>query len=207
MKPGARKLVLTAHVTSSVGWLGSVVVFLVLAIAGLTSGDAQLARAAYLSLELIGWVVIVPASLASLLTGVVQSVGTPWGLLRHHWIVLKLVLTVGATLLLLLHTRAIGRAADLAAGSVSGTPFRSLQIQLLVDAGLAVLVLLVATTVSVYKPWGRTRYGRRKEQEQVDAVPRAGAPTTLVRWLVALAVAGLVALVAVLHLAGVIGGH
>lgn len=33
------------------------------------------------------------------------------------------------------------------------------------DAGAAMLVLLVATTLSVYKPRGLTRYGQRKLRE------------------------------------------
>jgi hypothetical protein len=56
------------------------------------------------------WIVIVPLSLAALLTGVVQSLGTPWGLFRHRWIVAKLALTVVATVLLLVHTQPIGRS-------------------------------------------------------------------------------------------------
>ncbi len=37
MTPGLRKFARTAHVTSSVGWLGAVAGFLALAAAGLTS--------------------------------------------------------------------------------------------------------------------------------------------------------------------------
>ena len=81
-----RKFALTAHVTFSVGWLGAVIAYLALAIVGLMTRDVSLARAVYLSLELIGWLVIVPLSFAALLTGLVQSLGTPWGLLRYYWI-------------------------------------------------------------------------------------------------------------------------
>lgn len=69
MKPSLRKFVLTAHITFSVGWFGAVAGFLSLAVAGLTSMNAQMVRSAYLAMELIGWFVIVPCSLASLLTG------------------------------------------------------------------------------------------------------------------------------------------
>lgn len=85
MTPQLRKLALTAHVTSSVGWLGAVAGFLALALTGLTSEDNQMARAAYLAMELYCWFVIVPLSLTSPLTGVVQSLGTTWGLFRHYW--------------------------------------------------------------------------------------------------------------------------
>src|SRR5438128_247342 len=107
MTPGLRKLALTTHVTSSVGWLGAVAGFLCLAIAGLGSGDPQIVRAAYLAMHVTTWFVIVPFSLASLLTGLVQALGTTWGLFRHYWVVTKLLLTSFATLLLLVHTQAI----------------------------------------------------------------------------------------------------
>src|SRR6267154_5014253 len=101
MTPRLRNFVLFAHITSSVGWFGAVVPYLALTIAGLTSHDGQVVRAAYLSMDLIGWFVIVPFSLAALLTGLVQSLGTPWGLFRHWWIVAKLVLTIFAVVILL----------------------------------------------------------------------------------------------------------
>jgi hypothetical protein len=163
MTPRLRKFALTAHVTSSVGWLGAVAVFLVLSIAGLTSRNAQTVRAAYLATELITWFVIVPLSLASLITGIVQSLGTAWGLFRHYWVMVKLLLTILATIILLLHTQPISYLAGVAAeATLSNTYLRGLRIQLVADAGAALLVLLVATMLSVYKPRGRTPYGQRK---------------------------------------------
>ncbi len=82
MTPAVRKLTITAHVTFSVGWLGAVAAFLVLSIAGLTSHDAELVRGAYLSMELISRFVIIPMSFAAVATGLLQALGTPWGLFR-----------------------------------------------------------------------------------------------------------------------------
>src|SRR5882724_11518948 len=115
MTPRLRKFALTAHVTSSVGWFGAVAGFLALAIAGLTSHDAQMVRAAYLAMELTAWFVIVPLAFASLLTGIVQSLGTRWGLFRHWWVLAKLLLTVFATVVLLLKMKLITYVAGMAA--------------------------------------------------------------------------------------------
>jgi hypothetical protein len=167
MRPWLRKFALTTHVTFSVGWLGAVAGFLALSIAGLTSGDAQIVRAAYVAMKLTTWFVIVPLSFASLLTGIVQALGTTWGLFRHYWILIKLLLNILATVILLLHTQPIDRlAAAVARTTLSSTDLRPVRIQLVVDAGAALLALLVATTLSVYKPQGRTRYGWRKQQEE-----------------------------------------
>lgn len=167
MTPRLRKFALTAHVTSSVGWLGAVAGFLVLAVAGLTSQDVQTVRAAYLAMELIAWCVIVPLSFASPLTGLVQSFGTEWGVFRHYWVLIKFLITIPSTLILLLHMQPIGHLARVVAETtLARGEFHGLRLQLVATSGAAILVLLVATTLSVYKPSGLTPYGRRKQREQ-----------------------------------------
>ena len=162
MTPGVRKLTLTAHVISSVGWLGSVAAYLAVALAGLTSHDPQMVRAAYLITAQIGWLVIVPLSFAALLTGLVQSLGTEWGLFRHYWIVSKFALTAGAIVVLLAHMQTVSRMAQIAAEvSLSGGDHRDIRKHLVVHAAGALIVLLTTTVLSIYKPWGRTPYGRR----------------------------------------------
>jgi hypothetical protein len=162
MAPRVRKLALTAHVVSSVGWLGSIVAFLTLAIAGVTSDDAQMVRGVYLVAEPLTWFVIVPLAFASLLTGLVQSLGTTWGLFRHYWVLFKLGINVFATVILLLYTETVGVLADVAADP--GSDLSELRGPTLVlHSGAALLLLLTATVLAVYKPRGMTRYGRRKQ--------------------------------------------
>ena len=101
----------------------------------LTSHDARMVRAAYLSRELIGWFVIVPFSLAALLSGLVQSLGTQSGLFRHFWILVKFLLTTGATIVLLGHMGAVSRMSAIAAETIlSNADFRALRIELVVHA-------------------------------------------------------------------------
>ncbi len=164
MTPGLRKLVLTAHVTSSVGWVGAVVAYLALAVAALSIQDAQTVRAAWIAMALIGWFVIVPLALASLLFGLVNALGTPWGLFRHYWVLVKFLLTVFATIILLLHMPTVSAFAGVAAETNSANP-GGVGGELL-HAGGGLLVLLVTTTLSVYKPRGMTQYGWRKQHEE-----------------------------------------
>jgi hypothetical protein len=62
MTPSLRKLALTTHVTSSVGWLGTVGAFLAPSIAGIGNQDAQIVRAAYLAMHVTTWFVITARS-------------------------------------------------------------------------------------------------------------------------------------------------
>lgn len=201
MTPGIRKLTFTAHVTSSVGWLGAVIAYLAVAVAGLTSRDAEMVRAAYLVTALIGWLVIVPLSFAALVTGLVQSLATEWGLFRHYWVASKFVLTVAATIVLLIHMQTVGRMARLAMDvSLSGGDHRGMRMQLVVHAAGGLLVLVTATVLSIYKPWGRTPYGRRELQSE-GASSRRPRPWPTGR-LVLLAVIALLVVVLLLHLTG-----
>jgi hypothetical protein len=125
----------------------------------LSGQDAQMVRAAYLAMNVTAWFVIVPLAFAASLTGLVQSLGTRWGLFRHYWVLAKLLLTVIATIVLLLKLKLIGYIAGVAGTTLSIADLREARIELAVHAGGGLLVLLVVTTLSVYKPWGRTRYG------------------------------------------------
>jgi hypothetical protein len=165
MTPRVRRFALTAHVASSVGWLGAVAAFVALAVVGLTSQDAQTVRGAYLVMEPAAWFVLLPLAFASLLTGLVQALGTTWGLFRHYWVVFKLFINLLATIVLLAYMETFRSMADVAADPSAdldmvrnGSP--------LLHACAALLLLLVATTLGVYKPRGMTRYGRRRQAEQ-----------------------------------------
>ena len=163
MSPPLRRLALTAHVAVSVGWLGAVVLVLALAAAVLTSPDEDLVRAAQLVLAWAGWTVLVPLAAATLATGVLQALGTPWGLFRHWWVVVKLVLTVLATAVLLLYTRTLDELG--AAAADPGAAVARSASPLLHSVG-ALVVLLGALVLSVHKPAGLTRYGWRVRQRR-----------------------------------------
>lgn len=173
LPPALRKAALTAHVTSSVGWLGSVTAFLALAVAGLISQDNQTVRAVYLAMEVLGWAVLIPLALASLVTGLVQSLGTPWGLFRHYWVLAKLAITVLATAVLLIYTTTLTKLADAAAepAALAGRPRALPSPSPVLHSGAALVILLVAAVLSVYKPRGLTPYGWRKQQERRTARP------------------------------------
>ncbi len=173
LTPVLRKLMLTSHVVFSIGWIGAVTSFLALAIVGLTSQSTPLVNSAYLAMDMIAWFIIVPLSFASPLTGIVQSLGTHWGLFRHYWVLIKFLITIPSTAFLMLHMRPIGHLAHAAeAMSALGSELSQIQIQMTVDAAAALVVLLVATTLAIYKPKGITPYGVRKLREDRASRPR-----------------------------------
>ena len=169
MAPRLRKFALAVHITSSVGWIGAVAGYIALDVAAAVGQDAQALRAAYIGMELIAWYVIVPLALASLSTGLVMSLGTKWGLFRHYWVLISLLLTMLATVILLVETQTISYLADVAADpATSSEDLRALGNTLVHSVG-GTVVLLVILVLNVYKPRGMTRYGWRKQDEQRTA--------------------------------------
>lgn len=160
-----RNALLTTHITVSVGWAGALAVFLAHALMSVISQDQGIVNAAGLAMAVAAWFVILPLAVATLLTGIVHGLGTPWGLFRHYWVLAKLVLTAFATGILLLKLGAITAVGEarLADFDLSG-----LRKSLLVHAVGGLVVLLCAVCLAVYKPRGTTPFG-----SQGAAVPLA----------------------------------
>ena len=159
-----RKLALAIHLTVSVGWIGAVLAYVALGVAARTSTDVQTVRGAWVAMELVGWYVLVPLAIGSLLTGLVMALGTRWGLFRYYWVLFSFALTTLVTVVLVLHMPDVSASAD-AARDASGSRLAGLGGDLFHSLlGLVVLVLILM--MNVYKPPGLTRYGWRKQAER-----------------------------------------
>lgn len=209
MTTALRKLMLTTHVITSVGWLGALAVFLAHALVGLISRDEQMIRATSIAMGLTAWLVILPLSITSLVTGLVQALGTVWGLFRHYWIIFKLTITAVATTVLLLKLGPITHLANEAAvATFSSADLIGLRMSLLLHAIGGLLLLLVAASLAIYKPPGLTPFGMRKQSEPSvgGAVSGIESDSNTPRWV---KLFGLIAVVMIL-LVGIMvlgGGH
>jgi hypothetical protein len=154
LPPRWRKAVLTTHVVTAVGWLGVDLVQLTLGIAGLAGTDAAVIYPAF---GLIGTVLFLPLSFLVWLVGIVNALYTPWGLLKHWWVVTKL-----AVVTLMLGLVVFALYPNLADAWTLGaaTPHQT-RLNLVVAPSVSTSLLIFATVLSTYKPWGRTARRRR----------------------------------------------
>ena len=166
MAVSVRKLLLAVHLTCSVGWIGSVIAYVVLDFTVASSTDDVLVRSAWVGMGLVASSVILPLAIASLVTGIAIAAGTRWGLFRHWWVLISLVLTIAAVVVLQMETGVIVRSAAIAADPQTSTErLMALPNTLLHSLG-GLLVLLVIQLLNVYKPQGLTPYGWRKQQSE-----------------------------------------
>ncbi|MFC4495538.1 DUF2269 domain-containing protein [Streptomyces ovatisporus] len=175
LKRPARRALLVAHVTVSVGWLGISLCLLTLALAGVRNPDG-FAETAVLSMKLFGDWLLLPVALATLGTGLVLSLGTPWGLARHRWVYAKFWLTLAAAALTVFSLRPglADAAATLTSGGTLPAP------DLLAPPAVSLTLYAFLTAVSVLKPWGLTRRGRQLRAART-AGPEGTAPVAASR--------------------------
>jgi hypothetical protein len=161
-----RRVNVLVHVVTAVGWMGAVVAALGIAIIGVASSDVGAVRGASLILERIAWYVLLPLGVASLLSGVVQSLGTPWGLIRYYWVLAKLIINVLSVIVLLAYTSTLAEAVTRARDA--SVPLQDLRNgSAVLHGAAAVVVLLAATWLSLYKPRGMTSWARRSRRDAV----------------------------------------
>jgi Predicted integral membrane protein (DUF2269) len=173
LSASARKLTLTIHIISAIGWIGVDFVLFVFAFTGLTSDDPSTIAICYQAIEMFAVVLLVPLGLLSLATGLLLGWGSKYGILRYHWVLWKLILNlVLTTLVIVLLRPGVNEAADLVTESPGTIPdqLEQARANLIFPPTVSITVLTFATVLAVYKPWGRTKYGRRRLEEERRAV-------------------------------------
>ncbi|MFR9774825.1 hypothetical protein ACL02O_02055 [Micromonospora sp. MS34] len=150
LSPAGRKALLTVHLVTSLGWLGADLVLLTLGVAGLRGADPEVV---YPTAGLLVTWLFAPLSVAVWLIGVISALLTPWGLLRWRWVLVKFAITTVMLGLVLLALTP--RVRELGALGADASPH--LRADLVVAPAVSTTLLLVATVLSTYKPWGRLR--------------------------------------------------
>ena len=163
-----RKSLVVAHVIASVGWLGAVATVLGLAAAAWSSDEVDVVGTVYIASDLVGRYVLIPLAFATLGTGVLVSFVSVWGLLRHYWVVAKLVITVIATTVLVLYLGTLDAiASDAREWKGNAMGLRQVGVpSLMLHTSGALMLLVLATVLAVFKPRGLTRYGWRRSPER-----------------------------------------
>ena len=160
-----RKFILLTHVVTSVGLLGAVASFLLLSIFGIVSSNVQLVQAGYVLLMPLTAYLILPLVVASLLIGIISSLGTPWGLVRYYWVAAKLLLTSVTLIVLLLQMNTIAELSSIAAIRMVTDANMGLRIRMIIHAGGGLGVLLLIMILSLWKPKGVTPFGQRQSSQ------------------------------------------
>ncbi|QOV38554.1 DUF2269 domain-containing protein [Streptomyces ferrugineus] len=154
----ARRAALVVHVVASASWLGLTVGLLALAITAGATGSAVTVEASVRAMKLFADWLLLPVAFLTLVSGLVLSLGTQWGLARHRWVYVKFWLTLATTAATAFALRpGLGTTVSaVAAGEPLPDPG-----DLMMGPIVSLSAYVFMTVISVLKPWGLTRRGRR----------------------------------------------
>lgn len=173
-----RALLLWLHVVAAVCWMGQALAVTVLLIASATAGAADVKFGTVFASDLLDQEVLGFSAITAAWTGFGLSATTTWGYFRSRWVFTKFVMTI---------------AQILTGTSVAGTAYPRLEASALdgrngpvltatIAVGLVAVGAAFQVWLSIAKPWGRTRFGRRAQQQGVRG-RLAPAPTRVVAGL------------------------
>jgi hypothetical protein len=165
----ARAALLTVHVAMSVGWLGLDGALVALEVTGLSTDSPAVRAGVATAMAVIACWVLIPVVFFSVVSGLVLALSTPWGLVRHWWVLAKCAIALALTTAGLLFM--VPRLPQILAGN--GEPAG---LQTLVARSVALILLLAATSLSVIKPWGKTPHGRAVQRAGGQPGKRPGRP-------------------------------
>jgi hypothetical protein len=157
-----RKAMLTVHITSAVGWLGVDAVFAIFVVITFTATDPMLLGVSYYALDVFVFWALLTAGLTCLASGLVLGWSSKWGLLRYWWVAVKLVLNIVLTALVpLVLASELEKSGAYGRALLSGTVTMDPPAHLIFPIVVAPTALVFAIVLSVYKPWGLVRKGRK----------------------------------------------
>ncbi|MEI5522652.1 DUF2269 domain-containing protein [Streptomyces brasiliscabiei] len=153
-----RRALLVVHVTASAAWLGLTLGLLALGVTAGTTGAAPTVEASVRAMELFADWMLIPAGAVTFASGLVLALGTQWGLARHRWVWTKFWLTLATLTATVLALRPGVNAAVTAVAAGGPLPDAG---DVLFGPVVSLSAYVFMTVISVLKPWGLTRRGRR----------------------------------------------
>ena len=163
-----RQVLVFLHVVVSLGWMGAGLANVVLAMTAGYTADADVRRVCYQMISRIDTFVVIPGAFAALVSGIVLSVVTPWGLTRYWWVLGKLVLTLTV---IVYSTVGLGVWVETSVAATSAAEMESPVAGPLAYGTLPnIVAFLFMTWVSVAKPWGTTPWARPAPRARRAAV-------------------------------------
>ncbi len=166
LRPKPRKALVAAHAVSAACWIGVALTFVAMSVVAMSTKDIHVTKTVFELMAVFDITLLPWTNFATFLTGIALSMTTKWGLIRYYWVAAKIAIAVGILVMAFgfLHDsleRAGEEAAALAVTGGNAAQLSGAADVVLWGFGCAMLSLVGALLLSLYKPGGATRRGRR----------------------------------------------
>ncbi|MCC3372372.1 DUF2269 family protein [Cohnella sp. REN36] len=161
-----RKWLLTLHLLFSGLMLGEAFVFLILSLTAANTNDVGVLQACYTSMHVLSKTAVRYSVIFVIITGILLSVRTRWGLFKFYWIIAKEILTLFTVALgpigMYAWTLQAVKLTSAEGSSVLQDPaFIVNRGELRTGIILQILFLSAILVLSVFKPWGPRKQKKR----------------------------------------------
>ncbi|CAH1201890.1 hypothetical protein [Paenibacillus sp. JJ-223] len=153
------------HVISASSWIGGTLGMLLLGLYLYSAANGEQLAYTLASMEIIDENLLKYPALMTLLTGILLSIWTQWGLVKHYWIVIKLILTLTTILIgifFLNHWTAslVDMVSETGFATLQDHNFRSKWLAILLTASFNLLCLFIMVFITYFKPFGKIKKRR-----------------------------------------------
>ncbi|MFT9846944.1 hypothetical protein [Aneurinibacillus sp. REN35] len=161
-----KSIVVAIHVLSVASWIGGTLGMLLLAFYLQHAANGEQLLYTLTSMEVIDENLLKYPALLTLLTGIMLSVWTQWGLVKHYWVIIKFELTVLTIMIgiLFLNKWTAGLAImieDMGLLALQDSQFQTTWISIIITSSFNLLCLTFMTFITYFKPFGKVKKYRK----------------------------------------------
>ncbi|WP_188454772.1 hypothetical protein [Virgibacillus oceani] len=151
-----KRWLVTVHILFAAIMFGNMITFLILSITAATANDSQLMESCYQIMHVLSKTSVKAATFGTIVTGILLSVLTKWGLFKFYWIIAKEALTI---IPFVLNMWAMYYWSLDAINMIQVTSKQAdssmLQTELWTGIIMQLISLILMFILSVFKPWGK----------------------------------------------------
>lgn len=163
-----KSILVSIHVLSVASWIGGTLGMLLLAGYLQNAANGEQLFYSLASMEIIDENLLKYPALLTLITGIMLSSWTQWGLAKHYWVVIKLVLTILTILIgiFFLNKWTAGLVVtveEMGFAALQHSPFQSKWLSIMITSSFNLFCLVLMTFITYFKPFGKIK---RKPKER-----------------------------------------
>lgn len=159
LKLTPRRWLLLLHLLFCAIMFGGAMVFLILSITAVSTNDESILKACYISMHMLAKTSVRASAIGALVTGVLLSVLTQWGLFKHYWIIAKEGLTILAIIagpigMVSWTLKAVTLTTADGLNALQDPEFIVNSGQMWIGITLQISSIVAMFAISIFKPWG-----------------------------------------------------
>lgn len=166
-----KSLLVAIHVISVASWIGGTLGMLLLGVYLQNAANGEQLYYTLANMEIIDENLLKYPALLSLITGIMLSIWTQWGLVKHYWVTIKFILTILTIMIGILFlnkwTASIGEMVkDIGFATLQNQDFQTTWWSIIITGTFNLLCLVFMVFITYYKPFGKIKKKNRKVDEK-----------------------------------------